>query len=160
MAKRTTPTSDLTGQTFGRLTVLGTDSITHTRTTLWQCRCQCGNTHTVRASHLIDGLTQSCGCLRREIYGDTSRVNNSPAPPRSGITGVRQKGLNWCASITIDGLTFDLDTYPSREEAIAIREEAEHHRTNFVPWYCEWLNKRTDERLKQKITHRTKGETQ
>ena len=30
----------------------------------WQCLCQCGNKSYVLASHLINGHTTSCGCLR------------------------------------------------------------------------------------------------
>lgn len=55
---------DLTGQTFGRLTV-------HLRSArrpgvFWRCACSCGRKFTVRASGLSSGDTQSCGCLLRE----------------------------------------------------------------------------------------------
>lgn len=60
--------NDLSGCRFGRLTVLeyagkhknGTHST-------WLCRCECGNQKVVMAQSLNRGVTQSCGCLHREI---------------------------------------------------------------------------------------------
>jgi hypothetical protein len=53
---------DLTGQTFGRLTVE-----TRVPGGRWSCRCQCGRLHTVRAKHLLRGTIRSCGCLKAEV---------------------------------------------------------------------------------------------
>ena len=148
MAYKKTVTEDLTGEIFGRLTVIGTDSNTHTRTTLWNCRCQCGNLCSVHAANLIDGVTRSCGCLKREIYGTDA------GQPFSGTYGVRRTGKRWNARIAVDGLTFDLGTYSTEEEAVAVRKEAEEHRPNFTPWYCEWLTRRTEDRFQKKLTAR------
>lgn len=56
---------DLTGQTFGRLTVLG-DSGKRDKTNhvLWRCQCSCKdkNITLVTTSNLKDGSIQSCGC--------------------------------------------------------------------------------------------------
>ncbi len=62
-------TTDITGQQFGRLTVLCAEL--GSRRTRWRCRCECGQDVVVgSASHLTSGNTKSCGCLRR----DTSRA--------------------------------------------------------------------------------------
>jgi hypothetical protein len=57
---------DLTGQKFGRLTVVsrGPNSGQHTR---WNCICECGNKTLSRTEHLRDGQSHSCGCLNREM---------------------------------------------------------------------------------------------
>ena len=55
---------DLTGQRFGRLTVLRPTEQRKYRQVVWECRCDCGNTVFVRGSSLSNGLTQSCGCLQ------------------------------------------------------------------------------------------------
>jgi hypothetical protein len=59
--------SDLTGQTFGRLTVLG-ESPVRTKDNRKQCECQCscGKLTTVRVAELRRGRSRSCGCLVRE----------------------------------------------------------------------------------------------
>lgn len=56
---------DLTGQKFGRLTVL---KFSHTDGHRFSsCLCDCGETKTVRNSGLLSGNTRSCGCLQLEI---------------------------------------------------------------------------------------------
>lgn len=55
--------SDLTGQKFGRLTVLERcPSDDHGAK--WLCQCDCGNMTTVRAYALKSGHAVSCGCYR------------------------------------------------------------------------------------------------
>ena len=62
---------DLTGQQFGRLTVIKRvkDYVSpkgkrHTR---WLCKCECGGTAEVAGDHLKCGSTRSCGCLTAEL---------------------------------------------------------------------------------------------
>ena len=52
---------DLTGQTFGLLTVIGYDKTVKGRS-MWLCKCKCGKTKSVYRYSLIAGHTQSCGC--------------------------------------------------------------------------------------------------
>lgn len=53
---------DLTGQRFGRLTVLERAPNRSNRVH-WLCRCECGNKSEVAAGCLRSGNTKSCGCL-------------------------------------------------------------------------------------------------
>lgn len=69
--KRLTPKKDRTGETYGKLTVLKFskyvgESELKTRTSLWLCECECGNTIEVRNSNLTSSSTKSCGCLLKE----------------------------------------------------------------------------------------------
>ena len=60
---------DLTGQKFGRLTVIdyaGTIKKGKSRQATWHCKCSCGNDTTVRTGDLRNGHTLSCGCLGKE----------------------------------------------------------------------------------------------
>ena len=52
---------DLTGQRFGKLTVLYRD-FTSEKGTKWHCKCDCGNECIVFGDNLKRGHTQSCGC--------------------------------------------------------------------------------------------------
>ena len=55
---------DLTGQRFGRLTVLELDH--KTTKTYWKCKCDCGNIVVVRSTCLLSGNTKSCKCFAKE----------------------------------------------------------------------------------------------
>lgn len=58
---------DLTGNVYGRLTVLGDDGTrTKNSKVLWLCECSCGKTIHVRADHLKNDSVVSCGCLNEE----------------------------------------------------------------------------------------------
>ena len=64
---------DLVGQQFGRLTVLRRSE---ERASLWECRCDCGNTSVQTTYRLINGMAKSYGCLHREhlaSYGKSKR---------------------------------------------------------------------------------------
>lgn len=61
-------TSDITGQRFGRLTVLGSAGRGENRKLRWLCVCDCGRETVVgSAYHLRSGNTKSCGCLRKDV---------------------------------------------------------------------------------------------
>lgn len=82
---------DLTGQTFGRLSVLerADDHIVGSRKrTQWHCRCECGNLLTVLGDNLRGHKTQSCGCYQRER---ASATNTTHGDTNSHLYGV------WCA---------------------------------------------------------------
>lgn len=61
---------DLTGQKFGKLTVMfrGDDYIypNGKRRPQWVCQCDCGNVKNICASNLKRGTTTSCGCAQIE----------------------------------------------------------------------------------------------
>ena len=69
---------DLTGQRFGRWTVIER-SKSHTNEAYWVCKCDCGTIRSVRQLSLRQGVSRSCGCLHREEagkqIGDRSRTH-------------------------------------------------------------------------------------
>jgi hypothetical protein len=65
MRKLKGPKVDMTGQVFGRLTVIGCGELRDTEW-WWRCRCECGTEKQVLRWILINGLTKSCGCLHDE----------------------------------------------------------------------------------------------
>ncbi len=64
---------DLSGQKFGRLTVIeraGSDSSGNSR---WLCQCICGSQTAVDSMSLRKRRTQSCGCKRKEAINLTGQ---------------------------------------------------------------------------------------
>lgn len=58
---------DLTGQKFGRLTVLElSNNKTKARGRKWICQCECGVIKEISQLYLLQGVTVSCGCYNRE----------------------------------------------------------------------------------------------
>ncbi len=53
---------DLTGQKFGKLTILHENGLDKWHQIIWNCLCECGNFHGVITAKLISGHTKSCGC--------------------------------------------------------------------------------------------------
>lgn len=64
---------DLTGQTYGRLTVERRAENSKAGGARWCCRCSCGATLIVEAIKMRTGNTLSCGCLRRETTSAIGR---------------------------------------------------------------------------------------
>lgn len=55
------------GETFGRWTVIARLENGADRRARWLCRCQCGTERVVAIRIMRRGISQSCGCLNREI---------------------------------------------------------------------------------------------
>ena len=57
---------DLTGQRFGKLTILSLNKneTIKNKATFWNCKCDCGNNKIIRGQSLKMGAVKSCGCLK------------------------------------------------------------------------------------------------
>lgn len=71
--------NDLTGNRYGRLTVVREVKRPGKGHRYWLCKCDCGKEKVVSGTHLQSGHTKSCGCYRREL----------PKDKRMDITGRR-----------------------------------------------------------------------
>ena len=62
----------MTGQVFGRLTVIGRGAIkcfpSGNKRQLWTCRCECGNEKDYLPGRLKDGSAKGCGCRSGKNY--------------------------------------------------------------------------------------------
>ena len=85
---------DLTGQRFGKLTVLAPADNIGNRTA-WLCRCDCGQEAVVKTCHLRCGHTTSCGCVPRINYvaGTCIELLRSKTVRRNNTSGV--PGVDW-----------------------------------------------------------------
>lgn len=64
---------DITGKTFGRLTVTE-KNCQKGKYIYWYCLCSCGQTKMIRSDHIRYGKIKSCGCLEGEAR---KRGNNT-----------------------------------------------------------------------------------
>lgn len=58
---------DMTGERYGRLTVIRLDGRDKRGLCMWLCECDCGNTKVLNGSEIRRGNVRSCGCLNREL---------------------------------------------------------------------------------------------
>jgi hypothetical protein len=84
---------NLTGQKFGRLTILeyvgrGGKS----RHALWRCLCDCGIEKILSSNELRTGNTVSCGCFRQEILEKERSIRHGHA--RTGVRSATYQ--SWC----------------------------------------------------------------
>lgn len=94
---------DLSGRTFGRLTVVRQDGFTRNgrtgRLRAWLCTCACGGSKRVSTSDLRKGSVRSCGCLldetRRAPGAASGHARGRSASPEYGsYHAMRRRCLN------------------------------------------------------------------
>jgi len=132
---------DLTGQHFGRLTVLERAGRIGTNAA-WRCRCECGKEIIVASNNLKRGMVQSCGCLQSELghkrivqmrakaLRDGTNMNIASKKTKSpfGVRGISRsssKSKPFEAKLFFRGKVVFRKTFATLEEAIEARKEAE-----------------------------------
>lgn len=80
---------DLTGQRFGRLTVIKhvkkpADKGEHSA--YWLCHCDCGQEKVISSHSLLTGRTKSCGCLLKD---NMEKVRKQSGHNKIDLTGKR-----------------------------------------------------------------------
>lgn len=89
------PRKNLAGLVFTRLTVIRCVGVTKGRNAVWLCRCSCGNETTVAGGHLVDGGTQSCGCLASENVAERNRKHGLSGSPEFNVwTNIKTRCFN------------------------------------------------------------------
>ena len=93
---------NLTGKKFGRLTVIKrVYPNTKDRNVMWLCKCSCGKEKIINGNSLRRGDTKSCGCLQKEIIGDSRRLSFGLASMHATIEQYKKRAK-------IRGLKFKL----------------------------------------------------
>ena len=92
---------DITGQKFGRLTVVKQNGFTNinkhgSRYAKWLCKCDCGNYCEMDTGTLKREGNHSCGCLAKEHLLDMSKKNITHGMTGSRLLGCRKGMLSRC----------------------------------------------------------------
>jgi hypothetical protein len=84
---------DVTGEKFGKLVALKCIGINKHRKSLWECKCECGNTTIVTINRLTCGRTKSCGCIANK-YGTDARYEGKPTRLYTIWNGMKRRCMN------------------------------------------------------------------
>lgn len=151
---------DLTGQKFGRLTVIEEAGRSNQKTVKWRCKCECGNETIVYSNNLRKGNTKSCGCLselnikkaleklkKDNLKEGTSLYHLTEKKRRNNTSGVKgvfwDKSMKkWRTEITFKGKKHNLGYFTNKQDAINAREKAEEEL--FEPILEKYGKKKTD----------------
>lgn len=138
---------DLTGQRFGRLVAVKDAGYAKHHSRVWECKCDCGNTTSVKAENLTRGYVRSCGCLANAVQHQaikkvqgwvldhdmkehtrisllTRKISSNNT---SGIKGVSWNSARkmWIAQLEFQHIVVLYSSFAKKEDAIRARREAE-----------------------------------
>ena len=68
---------DITGQKFGRLTAIKYLYNSNAGKAVWLCKCDCGNLIEAISGNLCSGMTNSCGCYKKDRHPVIHGMSNS-----------------------------------------------------------------------------------
>lgn len=88
---------DITGQKFGRWTVLSLDSTNREtgRGTRWLCECECGTRKVIDGRKIREGSSRSCGCQVRELRSLDLAGGKFGRLTAIEVVGKRRSSLLW-----------------------------------------------------------------
>lgn len=161
--------TDLTGKTFGVLTVVALSENYKPGKVKWDCICQCGNITPVRSNNLMSGNTISCGCkatqnaLKHGMEGSStyniwhamrSRCSNKNVPHYHRYGG---RGITVCDR-WMNSFEHFLADMGERPQGMSI--ERVNNNKGYSPGNCKWATSKEqgrNQRTNRMLTYQ--GET-
>lgn len=153
---------DMHGQRFGKLIVINRAPDDKFGKTVWNCKCDCGNNHTVRANVLRIGGSKSCGCYRRNLHykhGHNRKRNRTPEytswdamrqrcynPKQARYADWGGRGIRVCDKwlTSFENFLADMGTRPKGHSLDRIDNAG-----NYEPTNCKWSTKQEQEANKR-----------
>ena len=131
-SQRFTKGKDLRGKRFGKLVAVIPIGKNNSGHYVWKCDCDCGNITTVSSTDLLQGLTQSCGCIQHDMLINRnknilSKHHLTNHPLYSRWSGMRKRCFNQNSS--------DYSNYGAR--GISVCDEWNNTDNGFQNFY-EW----------------------
>jgi hypothetical protein len=86
---------NIIGKQYGRLTVLSRGPKNARGRIRWECQCLCGNIVFVDGTCLRAGMSQSCGCLQKELARERVQTHGRTKTPEYQVWAkMKQRCLN------------------------------------------------------------------
>lgn len=169
---------DLTGQKFGKLTVVSkAERLSHN--TRWLCVCECGNSTITSSGNLKRGHTRSCGCVKKDspnrshgqsesrlYYVWRNMLNRCYNPKVSDYPNYGGRGIEVCDEWRDNFQSFfdwamqnGYNENLKRGECTLDRKDTN---LNYTPDNCRWTNEKTQQNNKRNnryITYQGKTRT-
>jgi AP2 domain len=133
----------------------------------YKCLCDCGRVKSVHKSHLLNGSSQSCGCLSKEIstthglsgtreYAAWSCMLDRCSKGGKGNEVYVQKGIKVCDrwKNSVTNFLEDMGNCPEGYEIDRIDTEGDYDPSN-----CRWADESTQAQNRGKFKNNTSGTT-
>lgn len=146
---------DMTGNLYGRLTVVEFAGFANDRQATWRCKCECGNESVVPGGCLRSGHSTSCGCYGLEVLktasithgmsktttfavwrGMLQRCRNPKNPAYSKYGG---RGITVCDQwLSFERFLSDMGVRPDGKSLDRI-----NNNEGYSPSNCRWASRKT-----------------
>lgn len=153
---------DLTGQTFGNLTVLCRSPDDSTKHPKWVCSCICGTSTAVMGIHLRSGRIKSCGCWRRKHgwsktpeYNAWSEMKQRCLNPQNhAFQNYGGRGIGVCDRWinSVENFIADMGPRPSSSHTLERRDVNGNYEPNNCYW-ATWAAQSNNKRVSLSFTH-------
>lgn len=146
---------DLTGERFGRLTVLGRVWRLNNPYTFWLCKCDCGNLRVINGVSLKNGDSKSCGCFSTDsivkhntthglsgskLYGVWSLMIKRCQNPRSkSFCDYGARGINVCDEWQLFEPFYEWAVSNGYQEGLEI--DRIDNGEGYYPDNCRWVKR-------------------
>lgn len=142
---------DITGQRFGKLTVIGYAGNNRTAAQ-WLCRCDCGNECIVVGTKLRSGYTKSCSCAQKIVTSIHFKKHGKTGTPEYrtwkamkercynvhniGYKNYGARGIRVCERWlnSFENFLSDMGVKPGKKYSIDRKDST----GNYEPGNCKW----------------------
>ncbi len=93
---------DLTGQNFGKLTVIKKSEYTKSNEIYWNCKCDCGREMVVDESFLLSEKTNFCRCFQKAQISKSTILRNTKYSPKEASARIAWKDYYKNQNISFD----------------------------------------------------------